>query len=167
MYNYLVIDPGIKNLCLCFKSSLWLFHFEKIYEIIDNECFNSVLEKISTNDRIVVLCENQFKRNNILTQGILCGYIYNKVHPLRVLNLAPSLKYTFFKKRFGCEYQKIRSNKMYESLPKEFLEYLKLFQVLEIDKSKYEYKSFINYKSLKKKDDLIDCVIMQIYYNKK
>jgi hypothetical protein len=73
---------------------------------------------------------------------------------------SPCLKKEFTKKNYKFIYEKITSDKKYLKQPIGFRKYLERWNLVEYkEDSKYE-KNFLEYKKIKKKDDLIDCIII-------
>ena len=161
--NYLIIDPGIKNLCLCspVDKKAWLFHFNTLIDILESEPLKSVLHSLSTHTNLNILCEDQVVKRNLTTQGFICGVVCSRLNIEKMYTFAPSQKNTICKEAFEFTYKKIRSNKLYMQLPTSFRQYLNTWSIFEtnVDNGLVE-KSFLRHQELKKKDDLIDCILM-------
>ncbi len=155
----IIIDPGIRNLAILIKSTIWLYHFKSLFELTSNVHFNSMLEEIGkSNSNIEILCENQLTRNNIQTQGFLCGYISGRIKIDRMHLYRARLRNYYFIKTFGCKYTKVRTKKQFARLPSTLLNRLRDWTVNEINGN---FKNVLKFEQVKKKDDLIDCIIMQ------
>jgi len=162
--KYLVIDPGVKNLSVCHNDTVYLFHFDDVYELFSDYNFNKFLTYLKKQEHVLYLvCENQISRTNILVQGLLCGYLYSKLNVVGFCWFAPSLKKKFTMKNFSFNYIKVKSNKQYLRQPMEFQNYLHKWNLIEIKKTNQFKLNFENYKNVKKKDDFIDCIIISSY----
>jgi hypothetical protein len=158
----IIIDPGIVNLCISYpkQKRVWLFHFENIYDLLRNEEFKSVFKQFETIQNLNIICENQFLKKNILLQGILCGYIYSLLNVNKFFWFQPYLKNEYLFKKHKYKYRKIKSNKCFLKQPIEFINSLNEWTIYEFKNKLYTENTFLNYKNIKKKDDIIDCVIM-------
>jgi len=161
--NYLIIDPGIKNLCLCspVEKKAWLFHFNNLLDLLKSEPLNNVMSLLSTQTDLNILCEDQVVKTNLTTQGFICGVVCSKMFIERMYSFAPKQKYTIAKHFFNFNYKKVRSNKLYMQLPASFREHLNTWVIYETNNDNcLVEKSFNKHTELKKKDDLIDCILM-------
>ena len=163
----IVIDPGIVNLCISYpkQKKVWLFHFENIYDLLKNEEFKRLLKQFETISNLNIICENQFLKKNLLLQGIICGYVYSHLNINKLFWFQPYFKNEYLYKKFNYKYKKVKSNKCFLKQPIEFIKILNEWNIYELNDTKITEKTFEIYKNIKKKDDIIDCIIMSDYMN--
>jgi hypothetical protein len=157
--NYIIIDPGIKNLCICYpkKKKIWLFHFDSVNEMIKSKCFLDFLNEIEQDESLNILCEDQVVKKNLIVQGFVCGLVLQKLKMSKLFFFQPSLKNYNARYFFNYKYSKIKSKKAYESMPLTIKNYLLEWKIFEIIGDKINEKHIIE---VKKKDDIIDCILI-------
>ncbi len=156
----LIVDPGIRNLSIAYIECVYLFHFDNVYNLLNDINFNNLLDMLKNESEIHLVCENQLFKKNILLQGILCGYIFSKIKIKQFYWFTPHLKNKFTLQFFNFQYQKIKSNKQFLQQPLNFRQSLFKWKLVEHIGEKTLHLNFIEYKKIKKKDDFIDCIIM-------
>jgi hypothetical protein len=162
--NLIIIDPGIKNLCLLstLEKKVWLFHFNTLLDFIKSKSLQQVLTSLSNLKNLNILCEDQIVKRNLNTQGFVCGFICSRLDIQNIYRFPPNEKKTLAKNYFNFDYKKIKSNKSYLELPVKFRYYLKTWKIFETCELNLIEKSFSNFKDLKKKDDIIDCILISL-----